>query len=142
MIEVKQLTEASEGALKDINVLIQQLSERLPECSIELLKKIISSGNLELWVAQEESRIVGMGTLVIVSLPEGERAQIEDVVVHESNRGQGLGEKISSRLIERAKARNIRVVTLSSRADRIAANALYQKLGFTQWSTNVYRLKL
>ena len=142
MIEIKQLTEASEATLKDINVLVQQLSERLPECSIELLQKIVTSKNLELWVAQDQGRVVGMGTLAVVSLPEGERAQVEDVVVHESNRGQGLGEKISSKLIERAKARNIRVVTLSSRADRVAANKLYQKLGFEEWKTNVYRLKL
>ena len=95
-----------------------------------------------MWVARDEDRIVGMGTLAIVSLPEGERAQIEDVVVHETYRGQGLGEKISKQLIERARERKAGVATLSSRADRVAANKLYQKLGFEKWETNVYRLKL
>ena len=118
------------------------MSPRLPTCSGELLEKIISSENLELWVARDEDRIVGMGTLAIVSLPEGERAQIEDVVVHETYRGQGLGEKISKQLIERARERKAGVATLSSRADRVAANKLYQKLGFEKWETNVYRLKL
>lgn len=142
MITIEKLEKASKEALDEINELVRQLSPRLPECSMELLEKIITAENLELWVVRDQNRIVGMGTLVIVSLPEGERAQIEDIVVHEKNRGQGLGEQISMKLLERARARNIRTATLSSRADRVAANKLYQKLGFEEWKTNVYRLNL
>ena len=142
MITVEQLTRVSEDALTQINTLVHQLSPRLPACSMELLSKIITNPNHELWVVKDADRIVGMATLAIVMLPEGERAQIEDVVVDEKYRGRGLGEKISSTLIEQARARNIATITLSSRADRIAANKLYQKLGFEQKTTNVYVLKL
>src|SRR3990167_7817741 len=142
MITIEKLEKVSPNSLDEINELVHQLSPRLPSCSMELLEKIVTSENIELWVARDQNRIIGMGTLAIVSLPEGERAQIEDVIVHESHRGQGLGEKLSIKLLEQAKARSIHIVTLSSRADRVAANKLYQKLGFEQWPTNVYRLKL
>jgi len=142
MAEIERLVEADAESLSDINSLIHQLSLRLTECSMDLFKKIIGDQNHELWVVRDGKKIVGMATLAIVIIPEGERAQIEDVVVDETYRGQGLGEQLSKKLIERARARNIPKITLSSRADRAAANSLYQKLGFTQWPTNVYHMKL
>ncbi len=142
MASIEKLQTADQNSLGDINALIHELSPRLPECSIELLQKIVDAEHLELWVLRDGEKIIGMGTLAIVRIPEGERGQIEDVVVLESHRGQGLGEKISRKLIERARERKIPNVTLSSRAERVAANNLYQKLGFTEWPTNVYKLKL
>lgn len=142
MVAIERLTKASVKYLKDINTLIHQLSPRLPECSMELLEKIIADANLELWVLIDGGRIVGMATLVVVMILEGLRAQLEDIVVDETYRGKGLGERLSKKLIERAGERKIGVVTLSSRADRIAANKLYQKLGFKPRQTNVYRLEL
>jgi|SRR3989344_2548893 len=142
MVEIVQLNEANEQALQDINSLIHQLSPRLPECSMNLLNKMVSDQNSELWVAKDGSRIVGMATLAVVVMPEGERAQIEDVVLDEKYRGQGLGRKLSEKLIERAKARNVPKITLTSNDSRVAANMLYQKLGFVKWPTNVYQMKL
>ena len=142
MVEIIELKEASEKALAEINNLIHQLSPRLPDCSMELLQKIVKSENHELWTVSEEGIIVGMATLAMVVIPEGERAQIEDVVVDESQRGKGLGQKLTEKLIERARARKAGKITLSSRAERVAANGLYQKLGFTQRPTNVYQMNL
>lgn len=142
MTEISRLVSADQKDLDNINVLIHQLSERLPPCTPGLLQKIVTDENLELWVLQDGERIIGMATLAVVVIPEGERAQIEDVVVHEKYRGKGLGKQLSEKLIARARERKIGSISLSSRADREAANKLYQKLGFEQWPTNVYRLKL
>ena len=142
MAKIERLTQASDSVRQDINVLIHQLSPRLPECSSELLESIIADPNLEVWVVTEDAHIVGMAALVIVTIPEGRRAQMEDIVIDEKYRGQGLGEQLSKKLIERARARDASVVTLSSRADRVAANTLYVKLGFESRETNVYRLEL
>lgn len=142
MASIERLTQGSAAALKDINLLIQQLSPRLPECSEELLEAIIADPNLELWTVQDGEHIVGMATLAMVMIPEGRRAQMEDIVVDEKYRGKGLGEQLSKKLIERARDHEATVVTLSSRADRVAANKLYQKLGFERRETNVYRLEL
>ncbi len=139
---IEQLKDASEQALADINALLKQLSDNVPMCSEKLLTDIVSNDLIELWVVREGERIVGMGELVIVLKPEGIVAQIEDVVVDEGQRGKGYGKVISEKLIERSKARGARVIQLSSRFSRIAANALYQKLGFQLHETNSYHMKL
>jgi len=141
-MEIVQLKSADENVLADINVLLRQLSERIPLCTLELLERIVESPATELWVVRDAGKIVSMGELVIVLKPEGIIAQIEDVVTDESQRGKGFGRMISEKLIERARARGARAIQLSSRVDRVVANALYQKLGFEQYETNSYRMKL
>lgn len=142
MTELERLQSPSEEALKDINALVHQLSERLPVCTMVLLKEILEDTRTEFWVVRDGARVVGMGLLVLVMIPEGIKGRIEDVVVHTDYRGQGLGQKIMEKLLVRARERNISSLELSSRAERAAAIALYEKNGFTKWDTNVYRLKL
>jgi ribosomal protein S18 acetylase RimI-like enzyme len=76
---------------------------------------------------------------VIVSIPTGLRAWIEDVVVDEAARGAGVGAALSRAALEEARRRNVRSLELTSRPSREAANAMYVKLGFVQRNTNVYR---
>ena len=142
MAELVRLEKVEEGPLAQINALLRQLSERVPPCTPELLRSIVESPTLELWVAKENGVIVGMGELVIALKPEGVIAQIEDIVVDEAHRGKGSGKMLSEKLIERARIRGARVVQLSSRPSRTAANVLYKKLGFKQHETNSYYLEL
>jgi len=142
MTELEQLTETSEEARKDINILLHQLSERLPECSMELLKDILDDRHTEMWIVREDKHIIAMGVLTLVVIPEGIKGRIEDVVVHADCRGKGLGQKMMEKLINRARERGVPSLELSSRTERAAAIRLYEKVGFTKWDTNVYRLKL
>ena len=142
MAEFVRLEKVEENTLDQINALLAQLSERAPHCTPELLKSIVESSAVELWVAKENGVIVGMGELVIVLKPDGAIAQIEDIVVDEAYRGKGFGKMISEKLIERARAHGARAINLSSRPSRTAANALYQKLGFKQHETNSYYMNL
>ena len=142
MADISRLELIETSTLDEVNVLLKQLSERVPTCSLELLKSVIGSESSELWVVKEEGKIVGMGQLVIILKLEGVIAQVEDVVVDETRRGKGLGKMISEKLIERAKARGVHMLQLESNPTRTAANTLYQKLGFIVHETNVYRLKL
>lgn len=142
MAEITQLASPDERALSEINVLLKQLSERIPECSLELLEQIVKNQNIELWVAKVGEKIVGMGQLAIVLKPEGVIAQVEDVVVDEAQRGKGIGRIILEKIIERARVRSARMIQLSSNPSRVAANALYKKNGFELHETNFYRMKL
>src|SRR3989338_7804327 len=142
MADISRLEVIEAATLDDINALLKQLSERVPACTLELLQNIVTSPAVELWVARESGSIVGMGELAITLKPEGVIAQIEDMVVDAGHRGKGLGKMISEKLIERARARGARTINLSSRADRVAANGLYQKLGFKKHETNSYYLNL
>ena len=54
-------------------------------------------------------------------------------------RGRGVGEALSLHAVERARALDAKTVDLTSRPSREAANRLYQRIGFVQRDTNVYR---
>ena len=122
--------------------LIPQLSSSSPPPSAETLQAIIDSPVADLLVARLDGRIVGSLTLVLFQIPTTVRAIIEDVVVDGDARGQGVGEALSLFAVERARARGVTKVDLTSRPSREAANRLYQRLGFVQRNTNVYRYSI
>ena len=86
--------------------------------------------------------IVGCATLCPFFSPTGRKASIEDVVVSAEYRGKGIGRKLVEAAIEKAKASAPITLQLTSRPTRVAANRLYQSMGFTPKETNFYFLKL
>ena len=105
------------------------------------LKHIVDSPCTTLFVARDEGgALVGSLTLVTFLIPTGQRAWIEDVVVSSKCRGLGIGESLCKAAIDHAVALGVVSIDLTSRPSRVAANRLYQKLGFVQRETNVYRL--
>jgi ribosomal protein S18 acetylase RimI-like enzyme len=120
--------------------LIPQLSSSNPPPTTEQLAAIVSSPATDLIVAYDDDGVlIGSLTLASFRIPTGLRARIEDVVVDESARGQGVGEALSLAALDRARSLGARTVDLSSRPSRVAANRLYQRLGFEQRETVVYR---
>lgn len=142
MVLIVRLETADASSLNDINDLLKQLSAHASGCSPELLRRIVEDQGTELWVAKDKGKIVGMGEIALILRPEGAAARIEDVIIDEGQRGKGLGESLLKKLIERAKARGASTVNLTSRPERIPANALYKKLGFKLHETNSYFLNL
>jgi ribosomal protein S18 acetylase RimI-like enzyme len=103
---------------------------------------MLQSDATVLFAARQGDVIVGLLTLVIVRIPTGVRARIEDVVVDEAVRGQGIGARLSQAAIERAAQDGVKTVDLTSRPSRVAANRLYERLGFQERDTRVYRYQL
>jgi ribosomal protein S18 acetylase RimI-like enzyme len=66
---------------------------------------------------------------------------IEDVVV-DGAVGTGLGKDVTFFAIDYVAQKHINTINLTSSPERIAANKLYQKLGFVKRETNVYRLTM
>jgi ribosomal protein S18 acetylase RimI-like enzyme len=121
--------------------LLPQVSSSPPP-TLEQLRQIVDDPGTALFVAYDEDRLVGTLTLAAFRAPSGVRAWIEDVVVDDSARRNG----VASALVEAAPARaaemGARTVDLTSRPEREAANRLYLRLGFEQRRTNVYRRTL
>jgi ribosomal protein S18 acetylase RimI-like enzyme len=67
---------------------------------------------------------------------------VEEVVVDEAVRGRHVSAVLMQGLIDLARQKGMWCLELTTRPSRLAANALYQSLGFTIRETNCYRLDL
>ncbi len=132
-------TESTDELVHAMAVLIPQLSKSNPPPSQADLNAIISSEASVLFIARVNGKIAGALTLAIFRIPTGVRAWIEDVVVDADARGHGVGEALNMAAIAEARSRGAITVELTSRPSREAANRLYQRIGFVQRETNIYR---
>ena len=142
MLEIIEATEVTSELVEAMERLIPQLSSSNPPPDFDALSKIVSSDASLLFVAKSEGKIVGSLTLALFYIPTGLRAWIEDVVVDETVRGQGVGEALNQAAINYAQSAGATTVDLTSRPSREAANRLYKRIGFVERSTNVYRKDL
>lgn len=132
--DAEELVEAFER-------LVPQLSRSNPPPTPEQVTELLGAAATDQFVARGEiGAIVGVATLAAFRIPTGVRAWIEDVVVDESARGQGAGEALIRAMLDRAFQLGAVTVELTSRPDRVAANRLYQRIGFQRRETNVYRM--
>ncbi len=143
-VHVAEQTEFTPDLREGFDRLVPQLSSSNPPPDDDQLRAIIASPASVLLVARDGDggRILGSLTLVVFPIPTGVRAWIEDVVVDEAARGRGVGEALNRAALDRARAEGARTVDLTSRPTREAANRLYQRLGFVQRDTNIYRYEL
>jgi ribosomal protein S18 acetylase RimI-like enzyme len=141
-IQVTPVMSASADVLAACHRLIPQLSSSSAPISAQELEEIIESDTTVLFAARSGQEIVGLLTLAIFRIPTGVRAWIEDVVVDNQARGKGVGDALNRAALAEAERRGAKTVDLTSRPSREAANRLYQRLGFKQRDTNVYRYDL
>jgi len=141
-VDVTEASEPTEELLRALRRLLPQLSSTAPPLELASLAELVSAPGTVLFVARRGSEIVGSLTLALFRVPTGMRAWIEDVVVDESVRGAGIGAALCRAAIDHARRAGARNVDLTSRPSRQAANHLYQRLGFAQRQTNLYRYDL
>ncbi|MEY2431987.1 MAG: hypothetical protein QOC92_1712 [Acidimicrobiaceae bacterium] len=121
--------------------LVPQLSKSNPPPSLAEVEAMLASDAITQFVARDDNgTIVGVSTLAVFPIPTAMRAWIEDVIVDESARGQGVGEALTQAMIDRARELGCATVDLTSRPTREAANRLYRRMGFELRDTNVYRI--
>lgn len=142
MVTIERAKSSKGIALADINELLSQLHfDREDPAATQADLDSIASEKTIFIVAKEGTKIVGMATGYLVPKFGKTIGYVEDVVVNETQRGQGIGTKLMGSLIEEAKKSGVYYLYLTSRDGRTAANTLYQKLGFEKRETNNYRLK-
>ena len=139
-MKIEKIEKVSDTDLTKINKLLPQLSASAQNLDHATLTNIIESDSSHVLVARENEEIFGMLTLIVFQIPTGVRDWIEDVVVSENARGKGVGRLLIEGAIRLAKENNAKTIELTSRPTREAANRLYQKIGFQQRETNVYRI--
>ena len=119
---------------------LDQLTTNPMKLTETMFRQLIESANSHLFFLMKGEEIAGMLTVGIYFSPTGGKAWIEDVVVDQAFRGQGLSKLLVAHAIEFTRSQGIPSLMLTSNPKRIAANKLYQTMGFERKETNVYRM--
>ena len=141
-VDIEVVRSATEELVRAFGRLLPQLSGSAEPVTAGSLREIVDWPGTRLLVARVDGEIAGTLTLVTFPILTGLRAWIEDVVVDESARGQGVAEALNRAAIDRARAAGAVSIDLTSRPSREAANRLYQRIGFEPRETNVYRFSI
>ncbi|KAA0012553.1 GNAT family N-acetyltransferase [Billgrantia pellis] len=80
------------------------------------------------WVAEDDGRLLGYGTLLFRR--GSARARLYSFCIHPEARGSGLGRRLLEALERRAAARGAQALGLEVRADNRIALGLYRRMGF------------
>lgn len=138
IVEIKNYSLEYQEAMQRF---LDQLTSSPMTLTEEMFHQLLVSSNSHLFFLLKDEQIAGMLTVGIYHSPTGGKAWIEDVVVDESFRGQGLSKLLVAHAIEFTKSKEIPLLMLTSNSKRVAANKLYQTMGFERKETNVYRMK-
>ncbi|HVF25929.1 MAG TPA: GNAT family N-acetyltransferase [Anaerolineales bacterium] len=144
-MHIEKVSEATGELLDALDRLIPQLSAHKKAPTWDELTALINSEFSALLIARysdERNMISGMLTLVIYRVPTGIRSIIEDVVVDQVMRRQGIAEALLEQAIEVARQAGAGSVSLTSNSQRVAANQLYRSIGFKRRETNAYSYDL
>jgi GNAT superfamily N-acetyltransferase len=142
-VRIETAVVADEELVEAFQRLLPLLSKSATPLEAYDLESIVASPATTLFVARDsDNQIVGTLTLVLFRSPSGARGWIEDVIVDEAARGNGVGEALVDAAIDLARRSNARTLDLTSNPTREAANRLYVRCGFEQRTTNVYRFSL
>jgi len=138
-IAVEVLDEATDEAVEAFGRLLPQLSSSAVPPDAAALATLVRSPAVTVLVARSDGQIVGSLTLAMFPIPTGLRAWIEDVVVDEAARGQGVGALLTQEAMRLAQEAGARSLDLTTRPSREAAGRLYERAGFKQRKTRLYR---
>jgi ribosomal protein S18 acetylase RimI-like enzyme len=146
-VDVEVVKEVTSDVIEAFGRLLPQLSTKAAPLDADALAVIVSAPASTLLIARAGGEIVGTLTLVIFPIPTGIRAWVEDVVVDETARGKEfggkrVGEALTVEAIGIARQAGAKTVDLTTRPSRVAAGKLYERLGFEQRDSRVYRYAL
>ena len=142
MVEVIPLKEATQQALDELNALSHELHDDDRSATMQDLGQLVKDETAILFVVRDGEKIIGMASLYLIPKIGSKTSLLEDVIVDSKYRGQGLGEKLVRAVVDEAKKRGLKSISLSSRPVRVAAHKLYEKVGFQKKETDVFKLTL
>ena len=148
MVSIEILTDPTEKDFQDINALIPQIAKEPHLLSFAELNNVVAQKeNCQVVVARVlkngEKSIVGVAVVTLRHILTGLLADVEDVVVDEDWRGEGIGRAINQKLIDIAISSGAKHISLYTNQTRIAANAMYHQMGYKHLKDlNYYRINL
>lgn len=141
-MQIYRAENLTEELMQGVAKLLPQLSSNATIPSADDLRSLLDDKNCHLLIAEADGAIVGMLSLVVVNIPTGRKAWIEDVVVDSTFRGRNIGGQLVEKAKEIAVEIGAKKLYLTSNPSRHAAHHLYLKCGFEKYDTTVFRYKL
>ena len=137
-IEIREIEEGDleKGFLETLDFL-RKASDIDKNKAKEILKKIQQNSNHIIHIAVYDNKIVGSTTLLIEQKfihDGGLVGHIEDVVVRKDYEGRGIGIKLVTSLLERAKEKNCYKTILDCNDD---VKQFYERIGFKRESNGM-----
>ena len=133
-IKYKELTEDNKKEIVGLmNVFGSTTSEKIEE--------VLKQENNIVVGAYKGDEIVGLITLFEIDAFTAKLGLIDEVVVSENHRGEGIAFKMIEEAIRIAKERKIDLLKVDTRIDN-PSNSLYKKVGFIKREDNLYKLFL
>jgi len=134
-IEIREIEEddLEKGFLESLDFL-RKASNIDKNMAKEILKKIKLNPNHIIHVAIDDKKIVGSTTLLVEQKfihDGGLVGHIEDVVVRKDYEGKGIGIKLVTSMLERAKEKNCYKTILDCKDD---VKQFYERIGFKRES--------
>ena len=141
-MRIVRIKTYSKKTSAELQLLLDQLTTTHREIRVSQLKRFLHDKNTCLMGLFDQTRLIGMATLLRFVSIGHDVGYLDAVVVDTAYRGQGLSKRLMEAVLTQAKKWHLHHIDLTSKPERIAANALYKKSGFIQRETNVYRLTL
>ncbi|MBP5211186.1 MAG: GNAT family N-acetyltransferase [Bacteroidales bacterium] len=143
-MHIETLIKASEKDLREITEVVAQLSNNAQQLTLSHLREILSRAESRIFVARDSSGSI-VGTLFVAWYCglTSNKMWIEDVVVDKGSRGQGIGRSLVTAALDAAKEAGFKgKIMLTSRPTRVEAHALYKSLGFEEYDTGVFVIRI
>lgn len=129
MIKIRNLKKEDAPRVSE---LIKQLTLNIvePDQLISRIEVMSIPKNYQYLVVKKEEQIVGFAGLAWYPIPsKGLMGWIEEVVVDEPQRGQGIGQALMEHLLQLATDRGLKQIKLTT--NNPTAKHIYEKFGFT-----------
>ena len=141
-MNISIIHKIDEDMQKEIDLLLHELSPTLGIIDRDRVNRLLNEDRLTLFAAEDDKgRLIGMLTLTFCPTLTGDKYWIEDVIVHDEFRGQGIGKALVKAAVSHVKQSGQPYrIYLTSNPSRTAARNLYRSEGFEEYDTAVFRL--
>ncbi len=116
-----------------VALLIPQLTQNIvePEKLVARIETLAGQPGVHYMVVEVDGKVVGFGGLAWYPIPsKGLIGWLEEIVVDESARGQGIAKALIAEILKVAQQKNIKTIKLTS--INSVTNTLYEKFGFVK----------
>lgn len=138
---IGKVLEITDEVFDAVRRLVPEIGAHKPLPARQELVTLARSEVSTLWIARHPDQsgpIAGMLTISFYRVPTGLRSIVEDVAVDPGFRRLGVARALMQTAIEFAREVGANGVALTSNPNRVAANQLYQSMGFKLRETNSY----